>query len=90
MDAQEGVRDVQPGDVVQITPEWEVNKAFAACLVVVSEVKSWGIQGYVQALGTREEMGGQAYIRVKWEDLELVGAAYWVTQSIGEDVEDGG
>lgn len=69
--------NIAPGDVFQIKPDFE-NKAFAACFVTVSEIKSFGIQGYVQALGkTRDEMGGQAYIRLKWEDIAYVGEAVW-------------
>lgn len=56
--------EVKPGDIVQLDPEKTGNPAFAACLLTVTEVRSWGVQGYVQALGeTREARGGQAYYR---------------------------
>jgi len=61
------------GDIVQINPHRAVNPAFAGCLLVVTEVKSWGVQGFVQALGTRDEIGGQAYYRVKWDGIEATG-----------------
>ena len=65
-----GIENVEPGCVLQISPEFETNPAFRCCMLVVSEVKSWGVQGYVQALGeTREKMGGQAFIRCTWEDV---------------------
>jgi len=60
------------GDIVQVNPEKEM---FGACLVVVTEVKTWGIQGYVQNAG----VNGQAYIRLKAEDFEHTGGtAVWI------------
>jgi hypothetical protein len=60
------------GDIVQVNPDKEM---FGACLVVVTEVKSWGIQGYVQNAG----VNGQAYIRLKTEDFEYTGGtAVWI------------
>jgi hypothetical protein len=59
-------------DIVQVSPAYEV---FGGCLVVVTEVKSWGIQGYVQSAG----VPGQQYIRLKTEDFEATGGkAPWV------------
>jgi hypothetical protein len=63
------------GDIVQVNPEKEM---FGACLVVVTEVKSWGIQGYVQ----NASVAGQAYIRLKNEDFEHTGGtAVWIAGS---------
>lgn len=67
-------------DIVQLAPEVG-NKAFACCMMVVTEVKQWGAQGYVQGLGTRQEQVGQAYYRAKWEEMEKTGGkAVWVAQ----------
>ena len=62
--------------VVQLSPECR-NPAFACCFMVVTEPKSWGCQGFVQGLGTREEPGGQAFYRANWEEMEYVGQACW-------------
>ena len=63
---------MQEGDIVQIDPSKEV---FGACMVVVTEVKEWGIQGYVQSAGVE----GQQYIRLKHGDYEDTGGrAVWV------------
>lgn len=70
-------RDLQPGDVVQLCPA-VANPAFACSFMVVSEPKSWGAQGYVQVLGTRDGPGGQAYYRAKWDEMEFIGRAEWV------------
>ena len=63
------------GDIVQVNPEKET---FGGCMVVVTEVKSWGVQGYVQNAGA----DGQAYIRLKTEDFEPTGGtAVWIRGS---------
>ena len=63
---------LKEGDIVQIKPEKEM---FGACMVTVTEVKTWGIQGYVQSAGVE----GQQYVRVKTEDFEPTGGrAVWV------------
>lgn len=60
------------GDIVQVNPEVEV---FGGCMVVVTELKSWGIQGYVQSAG----VPGQQYIRLKTEQIKPTGGkAVWV------------
>lgn len=68
--------NLQAGDVVQLNPE-NVRPEFAGCLMIVTEPKSWGAQGYVQALGANGTPGGQAYFRAKWDQMEVVGRATW-------------
>lgn len=70
-------RALKVGDVVQLSPAVD-NPAFAFSMMIVSEPKPWGAQGYVQALGTRDDTGGQAYYRAKWDEMEYVGSATWV------------
>ena len=68
-------QDVKVGDIVQVTPDKEM---FGACMVVVTELKSFGIQGYVQSAG----VPGQQYIRLKFDEYEPTGGkAVW---SVGE------
>lgn len=65
--------EIKEGDIVQLTPDVG-NKAFACCLMVVTEPKPWGAQGYVQSLGEAADApGGQAYYRAKWEEMEPTG-----------------
>ncbi len=62
--------DIQVGDIVQISPDVERGVDwFGACLLVVTEAKSWGVQGYVKNAGS----AGQAFYRVKWADMEPTG-----------------
>lgn len=62
---------VEVGDIVQANPEvceW------GPALVVVSEIKSWGIQGF-----TSIPRGGEAYIRLQWAEIEPTGGkAVWM------------
>lgn len=69
--------NLKEGDVVQLAPTIG-NPMFAGCMMVITEPKSWGAQGYVQALGEFGQHGGQAYFRAKWEEMEYVGSAVWV------------
>jgi hypothetical protein len=73
--------ELRIGQIVQLNPETVRNPMFAACLMVITEPKSWGAQGYVQALGENEQGGGQAYYRATWEEMEPTGGnAKWVAE----------
>ena len=69
---------IQVGDIVQLDPVTTTNPMFRGCMMVITEVKSWGVQGYVQAIGTREQIGGQAYYRAVNDTFERCGKAVWV------------
>lgn len=71
-------RKLKPGWLVQLNPELAGNKMFGGCIMVVTEPKDFGAQGYVQTLGENGEIGGQAYYRAGWEEMEFVGVAQWV------------
>ena len=43
---EQHLRAYDVGDLVQVNPSVEV---FGGCIVVVTESKSWGVQGYVQS-----------------------------------------
>ena len=61
---------VKAGDIVQANPE---TCEWGPSLVVVSEVRAWGVQGY-----THIPRGGDAFIRLSWADIEPTGgAAVW-------------
>ena len=70
--------ELKIGDIVQLNPETVGNKMFGACFMTITEPKSFGAQGYVQGLGENGEIGGQAYYRAKWDEMELVGHAEWL------------
>ena len=72
------------GTVVQLPPDFELNKAFAGCFFVIKEKTDTKVLGYVQCLGdNREEMGGQAYLFLNEEQLSkchYVGEAAWIVE----------
>ena len=80
-------RELKIAEIVQLVPGETRNEAFSGCLMVVTEPKSWGAQGYVQGLGeARDAPGGQAYYRAKWEEMEPTGGfAPWVIGSHEEE-----
>lgn len=60
------------GAIVQLSPEKAKNRMFAGCFMVVTQLKSFGVQGYVQGLGSAGEPGGRAYYRANFEEFEPV------------------
>lgn len=65
---------IERGTVIQINPE--ASGLFGGCFMVVLEDKGWGVVGYVPLHGK-----GVAHVRVKHDDLELVGLAHWITEN---------
>lgn len=63
---------VNVDDIIQITNE---NHKWFGCILIVSETKSWGVQGYVAI-----PMQGNAYIRLEDGDFEVVGRAIIVAE----------
>lgn len=74
---------LEPGSVVQLDPELCKNRMLGACFLTVTEVRDWGLIGYVQAFGTDGEIGGQAFYRAEWFEVELVGMAVFIRQEDG-------
>jgi hypothetical protein len=69
--------DIKAGDIVQITNE---EHHWYPCLIIVSEPKSFGCQGYTTIPKNDEEPSGNAYIRLEHSDYEPVGRALVVVQ----------
>jgi (2Fe-2S) ferredoxin len=71
MTAEEGAA-LEPGDVVQITkPE----RHWYPALLIVEEVKPWGVQAYCLIPEKNTGPASVAYTRLKWEEIERVGRA---------------
>lgn len=68
-----GKREAQPGDVYQIL-ERHGRAGWVGAFVMATEIKSWGIQGFVHRIATHDEMG-QVFIRLKWDELAYIGHA---------------
>ena len=72
---------IKENSVVQINESGQ--EGWIGCLVQVSEVKSWGIQGWVKI-----PMQGEAYIRVKTGEFDYVGEAVMIHGNQVLDEED--
>lgn len=68
--------ELSKGMVVQLSPDVG-NPMFACCMMIIDQPKVFGAQGYVQSLGEGGKMGGQAYYRAKWEEMEYIGISHW-------------
>lgn len=81
--------DLKIGHVVQLNPETCRNPMFSACFrfLVVTDPRSWGVQGYVQVIGSDNQPGGLAYYRARWEEIEFIGAAEWIAAPATGDLK---
>lgn len=66
----------KPGSIIQIDPDYD--ELFGGCLMIVTEEKPWGAQGYFDVPGK-----GRAYYRCKHENGVLVGNAEWIFEASG-------
>jgi hypothetical protein len=75
-------RELEVGDVVQLDPEHK----FGGMLVVVTDPRSFGCQGYLMSCTNFDatKFKGVAYVRPSFKDFEYVGKLVWERQ---EDVE---
>jgi hypothetical protein len=64
-------KDVQVNDIIQLIEK--AQEGWVACLMIVSEVRSWGVLAY-----TKVPCGGDAYLRVPFDQFEIVGRALLV------------
>jgi hypothetical protein len=62
------------GDIVQIV---DTTHPWFPCLLIVDEVKAWGVQGYVMIPKTNDGSGPtvQAWNRLGLDQIEFVGRA---------------
>ena len=71
--------NIEVGMIVQLDPDKTKNPMFAACLMTVTEIKPWGVQGYVQSLGENGQIGGCAYYRAETGTfVDTGGRAVWM------------
>lgn len=61
------------GDVFQII-ETHGRQGWIGAFVMATEIKTWGIQGFVPYIKTHDEQT-RIYIRLKWDEIEYIGHA---------------
>lgn len=65
---------IKENSIVQINDKGP--DGWIGCLVQVSEIKTWGIQGWVKI-----PQSGDAYIRLNWDKIEHIGEAVMIPQN---------
>ena len=65
---------VKKNDVIQINEKFE-STGWIGCLMIVDEVKSWGVQAYLHV-----PMQGDAYLRIKHVEYDVIGKAAMVAK----------
>jgi hypothetical protein len=68
--------EVKPGDVVQIDPNHDIT--FGGCFLQVTEVRAWGVIGFVAIPKEKGQPPARAYYRCPWDGLHPVGRAEWL------------
>ena len=74
-------RELEVGDVVQLTPGVENQEVFSGCFLTVEEPFVWGCKGYIQSIGSEGKAGTKVYLRVEWKHMEFVGHAAFISVS---------
>ena len=75
------------GDVFQINEDFSKEKenrgGWVGAFLLATEIKSWGVQGFVHHIETHAE-SSQTYVRIKWEFLEYIGHAVLTPNDLDE------
>lgn len=73
-------KELEVGDVIQLRPDYP--GGFGGMLVVVTEPKSWGCQGYLMAFHDFDAVRfqGKAFVRPRFENFEFVGKIQWMPE----------
>ena len=66
---------MEKGTIVQIV---NANNRWFPSLIIVDEIKNWGIQGYIIIPTNDEETNHPAYVRIETNEFEIVGKAFFI------------
>ena len=73
------MKKVKKNDVIQINENFN-GSGWVGCLMIVDEVKNWGVQAYLHV-----PMQGDAYLRIKHGEFDVIGKAAMVAKKDNED-----
>lgn len=62
------------GSVVQLN-EHASDDCYVGCLLIVTELKEWGVQGFIPTPKQLDAPAAQIYLRPKWDAIEWIGTA---------------
>lgn len=63
---------IEPGDLIQVNENGPSH--WFRVILVVEEVKTWGVQAYATIPAARAKPAGDAFMRLEWQEFDLVGA----------------
>lgn len=70
---------IKVNDIIQLLED--AQEGWVGCLLIVSEIRSWGVLGYVKL-----PLQGDVYLRVPWGQFGIVGEALLVhPNSVNEE-----
>jgi hypothetical protein len=64
-------KQVEENDLVQVNEDGPAN--WFRCILVVDEVRSWGVQAYAIVPNARDRPSGDAYMRLAWREFDTLG-----------------
>jgi len=67
------MNNVAYGDIVQLNPR--KNEMFGGCLVFVTDVRAWGVKGYIPMPDQNK-----VCLNLRWDDFEYCGQAHFMTE----------
>jgi hypothetical protein len=65
-------KQVAVSDLIQVNEEGPMN--WFRCILVVDEVKSWGVQAYAIIPQARDKTSADAFMRLSWNEFDTLGA----------------
>jgi hypothetical protein len=65
-------KQVAENDLIQVNEEGPLN--WFRCILVVDEVKSWGVQAYAIIPQARDKTSADAFLRLEWNEFDTLGA----------------
>ena len=74
-------KDWQVGDVIQLVSP-HCDKRFEGCLLVVSELHTWGVLGFVKL-----SAGDKMYLEVRWNEGARIGKI--VSEAVNKETDNG-
>lgn len=77
---------VKPGSVVQIAPS-QGGHWFDGCFLLVTEVRPWGVLGFVSYPTERDKRPAEAHYRVKNGDFAFIGQCAFAPEHVVRDEE---
>jgi hypothetical protein len=65
-------KPVAENDLIQVNEEGPMN--WFRCILIVDEVKSWGVQAYAIIPQARDKTSADAFMRLSWNEFDTLGA----------------